>query len=44
MGGIIINNFFIFMAIPIIAFHGVESIHIYIYVCVTCTTMCCIRT
>ena len=36
-------------AIPIIAFHGVESIYIYtckyiyLYVCVTCATMRCIR-
>ena len=31
-------------AIPIIAFHGVESIYIYIYMFVaTCATMRCIR-
>ena len=42
----VLLHFALFMAhraIPIIAFRGVESIYIYIYVCVTCATMRCIR-
>ena len=38
-----LNVFMARRAIPIVPFHRVESIYIYIYVCVTCATMRCIR-